>query len=213
MSARERIERGISMKSRKIQESCLLVLALAMASAAQAAPTVVTFEDLGPTPIADGYGGIAGWGGDGGSVRENNFIPGGQGRYSYGGFNSAPNDGVGLDDGMGGLYFVNGPVVFEGAYFFNTDVPAGVDAGILLYYQGQLVHRIADPRTSGLEWLASGYRGLVDTLYFASGYDGFMIDDLTYSNAATVPEPGLPVMVASGLALVGFHRRGKRSSA
>lgn len=188
----------------------VLLLGLTMASAVEAVPMVVTFEDLGQNTIADGYGGISGWGGDGGSVRENRYIPGGQGQYAYGGFNSAPNDGVGLDDGMGGLHFDLGGVIFEGAYFFNADTPAGVDTGILLYYQGQLVHRIAAPVAAGMEWVASGYQGLVDTLYFASGYDGYMIDNLTYSTVSHVPEPSLPALLIGGLAVLGWSRRGQR---
>lgn len=206
MSAGEQIDWGNSMTNRKLLGRCLLVLALAGASAAEATPTVVTFENLGQIPITDGYGGISGWR-DVGSVRENNFIPGGQGLYSFGGFNTAPNDGIGHEDGEGGLHFLNGPVVFEGAYFFNADVPAGIETGILLYYQGQLVHRIADPLASGMEWVASGYQGLVDTLYFAAGYDGFMIDNLTYSNASVVSEPTMPLILASSLGLLAFFRR------
>lgn len=198
------------MKKRKMLGWCLFSLALLTISVAQAATTVVTFEELSQTSIRDGYGGISGWG-DVGYVRENNFIPGGQGLYSFGGFNTAPNDGIGFENGEGGLHFLNGPVVLEGLYFFNADVPAGVTTGILLYYQGQLVHRIADPLSSRLDWLASGYHGLVDTMYFASGYDGFIIDNLTYTTTvSTVPEPELPLMLSSGLALLGFFRRSKR---
>lgn len=199
------------MKNNGIVASCLLPLLLVAATSAQSAQTVVTFEDLGQNPITDGYGGISGWG-DAGRVQENLYISGGQGNYSFGGFNTAPNDGVGLEGGTGGLHFVNGPVIFEGAYFYNADVPPSVDPGILLYFQGQLVHRIADPLASGLEWVASGYQGLVDTVYFAAGYDGYAIDNLTYSSpgsVSTVPEPGVPAMLVSGLALIGFCRRGR----
>lgn len=199
------------MKNRSIAAAYLFALALQAIPAAHAAPTVVTFEDLGGGVIDDGYGGIAGWR-DAGYVRENRFIPGGQGDYSYGGWNSAPGSGYGHDDGASGLRFVNGPVILDGLYFFNADVPAGVETGILLYYQGQLVHRIADPRTASLAWVASGYRGLVDTVYFAAGYDGYVIDDLTYSSASAVPEPAVPWILAGGATcLLGLSWRRQRA--
>jgi hypothetical protein len=192
---------------------CLVTLACLISPWAQAATTVVTFEDLSSGLISDGYGGIAGWELAGGSVRENLWIPGGQGRFGYSGFNSAPDDGVGVDDDQAGLHFTGGPVVFEGAYFFNADVPAGVHTGILLYYQGQLVHRIDDPMQGELTWVTSGYHGLVDTLYFAAGYDGFLIDNLTYSTPSPVPEPGAALMLGSGLTVMGGLWRRQRKAA
>ncbi len=198
------------MRIKKTAGRCALALALGLSPAAHAGQTVVSFEEVGHQYIPDGYGGISGWE-IGGSVRENLYIPGGQGQFSYGGFNTAPGDHIG-PDGLGGLVFDNGPVIFVGTYFFNADAPSNIETGILLYYQGQLVHRIADPRSAGMEWVDSGYTGLVDTLYFASGYDGFMIDNLTYATPTnTVPEPPLPLAVASGLGALGAVRRwGKR---
>ncbi len=194
------------MQIRNVLARCVCLLGLATVTAVHATPVTVKFEDLGSTPIYDGYGGLSGWR-DIGSVRENLYIPGGQGQYSFGGFNTAPDDGLGWDDGQGGLRFTDGPVIFEGAYFFNADVPANITTGILLYYQGQLVHRIADPMSGGLDWIASGYQGLVDTIYFAAGYDGFMIDNLTYSRRALVPEPSLPLLLVSGMGLLGWTQR------
>ena len=182
---------------------CLVMLAFLISPWVQATTTVVSFEDLSSGLISDGYGGISGWELAGGAVRENLWIPGGQGHFSYGGFNSAPDDGVGVEGDQAGLHFTGGPVVFEGAYFFNADVPADTYTGILLYFQGKLVHRIDDPKQSELTWVTSGYHGLVDTLYFAAGYDGFMIDNLTYSTPSTVPEPTVVLMLGSGLTMMG----------
>lgn len=199
-----------AMIYRNILGRCLVTLACLTGTWTQAATVVVTFEDLDTGLLSDGYGGVTGWTTDG--VRENLWIPGGQGRLAYGGFNTAPDDGVGIDDDQSGLHFVNGPVVFDGTYFFNADAPAGVQTGILLYYQGQLVHRIDDPMTGELTWVASGYKGLVDTLYFAAGYDGFMIDNLTYSTPPAVPEPGGTLMLACGLTVMAGLRRLQRKT-
>lgn len=203
------------MTYRNTLGQCLVTLACLIGPGVQATTTVVSFEDLGSGLIPDGYGGISGWELAGGALRENLWIPGGMGRFAYGGFNTAPDDGVGMDDDQHGLHFTGGPVVFEGAYFFNADVPGGIDTGILLYYQGQLVHRIKDPLQNELTWVTSGYHGLVDTLYFAAGYDGFLIDNLTYSTPSSVPEPAAALMLGSGLAVMGglWRRRCKAASA
>ncbi len=191
----------------------LLASALTLASGAHAAQTVVTFEELGNMATTDGYGGISGWN-EAGSYRDNTYFTGAQGSYSFQGFNTAPNDGIGFDDFSGGLHFDSGPVVFEGAYYYETGTPNGLFAGILLYYQGQLVHQIAAPvANSGLPdlvWVSSGYQGLVDTLYFASGSDGYVIDDLTYSTPAPVPEANVSLMMLAGLGLIGFVYRTRR---
>jgi len=195
-----------TMNTIKLAAGCLLALGVAVSGAAQASQVVVDFENLVNLSIFDGYGGISGWNNVGG-IQENQFISGGQGQYVFGGFNTAPGSGYGQDDGSAGLHFDQGPVVFDGAYFWNADVPAGAQTGILLYFQGQLVHRIADPLGTGLQWLASGYQGLVDTVYFAAGYDGFMIDNLTYSTPSQVPEPATLLMLVSSLGVLGLMRR------
>lgn len=200
------------MINRNHMRRCLTMMALVLAPWSHAATVVVTFEEPEAEVLADGYGGISGWQSGGGSRRENRWIPGGQEQFAYGGFNSAPDDGVGIDDEQAGLHFVAGPVVFEGAYFFNADMPAGVQTGILLYYQGQLVHRVADPMASELTWVSSGYHGLVDTLYFAAGYDGFMLDNLTYTTATTVPEPAGALLWVGGLVVLAARGRRLRQA-
>ena len=90
------------MTFRNTLARCLVALACLTSSWAQAATVVVTFEDLASGLLTDGYGGITGWTSAGGRVIENRWIPGGQGSLAYGGFNSAPDDGVGIDDELSG---------------------------------------------------------------------------------------------------------------
>lgn len=199
---------------KKLLLQTLLASALTASFGVHASQIVVTFEDLGNMAITDGYGGISGWN-EAGNYRDNTYATGAQGTYSFQGFNTAPNDGIGLDDFSGGLHFDSGPVVFDGAYYAETGIPDGLFGGILLYYQGQLVHQIAAPaaqnsNTLNLEWVSSGYGGLVDTLYFASGYDGYQIDNLTYSTPSTVPEPNAGLMMLTGLGLMGLVLQRRR---
>lgn len=74
------------------------------------------------------------------------------------------------------------------------------------------MHSILDPLAPlGLEWVASGYSGLVDTIKFQGGREGFAIDNLTYEVTTTVPEPGSFVLLLSGIGAVGIcTRRRKR---
>lgn len=171
-----------------------------LSGVAQAAQTVVTFEDINTSPsnsplyetgdIFDGYNGITGWNlvGQAWKYDETGVI--GE-KYFYG--------------SEGELSFDNAPVVFEGTYYksYAAD-PVNPITSIELYYQGLLVHSVLDPRAPlGLAWVASGYSGLVDKLYIRGGGEGFSIDNLTYSTAA-VPEPETYAMFLVGLGLVGF---------
>lgn len=183
-----------------------------LAGAAQAAQTVVTFEDINTVSttsplyavgdIPYGYNGISGWEnvGQAWEYLDTSFNAGQIGaRFFYG--------------SSGSLSFDNAPVVFEGTYFqsFARDTESTLP-GIELYYQGVLVHSIADPLApAGMVWVASGYSGLVDEITIRGGGEGFNIDNLTYSTAA-VPEPEMYAMFLAGLGLLGLVRRRRHAS-
>lgn len=177
--------------------TALLSLALTLAPAAQATPVTITLEDVPASGIADGYGGISGWT-LAGSV--------------------SPDSGEGIDDCLfyrpstsnGELRFDGAPVVFHGTYYksYAADWMNPI-ASISLFYQGQLVHTILDPQAGGgLEWVASGYYGLVDSIRFQGGLEDFAIDNLSYEVATTtVPEPGSFMLPMTGIGVAGMLSR------
>jgi hypothetical protein len=187
--------------------SCLSIFLLS--SPAQAAQTIVTFEDVATSAtnsplyatgdVADGYNGISGWSATG-QVWE--FLEG----MDFGEIGTRFFYGT-----SGELRFDHAPVVFDGTYYqsFAAD-PSQPITSFELYYQGQLVHSILDPLAdAGMVWVASGYAGLVDKVYIRGGVEGFTIDNFTYSVAA-VPEPETYAMFLAGIGLIGLlHRRRK----
>lgn len=179
---------SFSKKYSQLVGGALLALAFAMPSHA----TVVTFEDIDPASLVDGYGGISGW-------------------NAAGSIQSGTGEGVGdyLFYGMEGeISFDSAPVVFEGTYYkaYATDPNAPPITGIELFYQGTLVHSLLDPRAPlGLLWVASGYTGLVDKIFFRGGGEGFAIDNLTYTQAPSqVPAPAAIPLFLSGLGAFAF---------
>jgi len=170
------------------------ILAASFTSSAEA--VTLTFDDVSIGELADGYGGISGWS-QIGSVYQ-----------SWG-------EGLGENlfyGSMGEIRFDNGPVVFEGSYYkayaIDTNNPV---TSFSLFYQGELVHTILDPLAPlQLEWVASGYSGLVDKIYIRGGGEGFAIDNFKYSQASTVvPEPATPLLLLAGLGTLTLTRRKK----
>ncbi|CAG1020134.1 hypothetical protein MTYM_00079 [Methylococcales bacterium] len=197
-----------------IQLVVAMAIVLGVITKAQAASTVITFEDItvtygnsplyGTANLNDGYGGISGWNAIGvGWGIPANEIGDGIGRHWF----------YGSSDGQ--LSFDNAPVVFEGTYYksYAADWQNPITS-ISLFYQGNLVHSILDPlAASGLVWVASGYSGLVDRIDFRGGGEGFAIDNLTYTqaNLSPVPIPSALPLFLSALSLAGVvSRRRKR---
>lgn len=188
--------KSFSKKYSQLVGGALLALAFTVPSYA----TVVTFEDIDPSSLADGYGGISGWNAAG-SIQ--------------------PGTGEGVGDylfyGMEGeIRFDNAPVIFQGSYYkaYATDPDAPPITGIELFYQGTLVHSLLDPRAPlGLEWIASGYAGLVDRIFFRGGGEGFAIDNLTYVQAPSqVPVPASIPLFLSGLGIFAFASNRRKQS-
>lgn len=187
----------------------LISVAMALGLSCSVNAAVVTFEDTGLSGSGglylgkpdDGYGGISGWS----SLGE------WQGVYESWG------EGVGnyllYSQDQLRLSFDAAPVVFQGTYFksYATDYSAGSPVAIELYFHGALVHSILDrPLGGALEWLASGYSGLVDGIVLRGGGEGFGIDNLTYEVSA-VPLPAAWVLFSGGgAALLGLGRRRKQ---
>ena len=177
----------------------LLVFTLAAAFATVANATVVTFEDVNQFTITDGYGGISGWNALG-------FVASGAG------------EGVGENlfyGNEGELLFNTAPVIFEGSFYKSYAAgPVNLITSFSLYYQNQLVHTILDPRAAlQLEWVASGYSGLIDKILIKGGGEGFAIDNLTYSQGVSqVPLPTASLLFLSGLGAVGLARRNKNNN-
>ena len=171
------------------------MLALGLSMSAQAS-TVVTFEDISPNDLADGYGGISGWTALGGTGIGDKDLGGNGNKAFYG--------------HQGAIHFDQSPVVFQGTYFKAYAVPQEEFplTAIELWYQGAMVHNLQYSQPAlGLEWLASGYSGLVDQIYIRGGLRGFSIDDLTYDSVSAVPLPASWPMFAGGLAMLGLVRR------
>jgi hypothetical protein len=164
-----------------------------------ASQTIVTFEDVAPGVVADGYAGISGWERSG-SVFANEFGEAVGTAYFYG--------------QTGELDFDAGPLIFQGAFYKSYAADSGEPTpSFSLYYQGQLVHQTLDPHVPlELQWLESGYAGLVDKLIIHGGGEGYAIDNLTYT-ITSVPVPGAMGLFVSGLMGLMFSTRRSRRAA
>lgn len=158
------------------------LLAAASTGGAQAASTVLTFDDI--AWLADGYGDITGWEGLG-SLR----------------FDDPPGNTL-FHGGIGGLEF-SAPVRLSGLEFLSWTAE-GL-GGFQLYFQGVEIFEYRD-LTNGASpvWVDLSMTGPVDRIAFFGSSDGFLLDNLTYSFQTPVPEAQTSTLLAAGLGLIGF---------
>jgi hypothetical protein len=177
---------------------CIATILLLSSLAAQATSrTVVTFEDISPNDLADGYGRLAGWAGLGGPGIADRDVGGNGLKVFYG--------------HRGTLSFLDAPVRFLGTFYrsYVPDLNEPPFAALELWYQGQPVASIIDPQSAtGLTWLSSTYTGPVDAVRINGGIEGFAIDDFSYErlDVSPVPEPGSAWLLAGGLAAIARRR-------
>jgi PEP-CTERM motif-containing protein len=179
-----------------IMKSWLKVLALVLGLSifafqpGGADATVVTFDDLaGANLVPDGYGGINWTGGQWIYFDDVQppYNPHSPPQRIYAPYDAAP------------FQFVTPNQVFDGAWFSGeatTSVQFQLfDGGLPVATSAVLV--ASDTPT----FLASGYSGPVDEVRVLSNAPGYYVmDDVTYNQQATVPEPGTLALLATGLA-------------
>jgi hypothetical protein len=178
------------------------VLLLTSIAAHSAPRTVVTFEDISPNDLADGYGRLAGWTGLGGPGIADRDVGGNGLKVFYG--------------HRGTLTFLDAPVRVLGTLYrsYAPDLNEPPFAALELWYQGQAVASIIDPQSlNGLTWLSSAYTGPVDAVRFNGGTEGFAIDDFTYErlDVSSVPEPATALLLVGGFSALACSR-GRRKA-
>ncbi len=181
---------------KKILFSVALSGLAASPAAWSSVPTVLTFDDVSTGTLIYDYGGLSGW-----------EMLGAVNNWDWTG-------GTNVFQGHAGtLTFTDGPVRFQGMDYigWNGDLSPG---GIALYLHGTEVFRSDIPTPYDqvdLAWFASGYGGPIDQIefYVPIGGDGYAFDNLTFT--AAVPEPETYAMFLSGLALIAWAARYRRT--
>ena len=99
-----------------------------------------------------------------------------------------------------------GTATFLGAWVSGNGQPVT----FRMWLSGLLVATSSTLTTSIVPtFLASGYSGAVDQVEVVGQFRRFVLDDITYRNLTTVPEPSTYVLMASGLAGL-FFAAGRR---
>jgi hypothetical protein len=183
-----------------------VALAALFSACAQAAPVVVTFDDLPDGSVPDGYGGIN-WNSNWQvySEPQDPYNPESPPARIYTNYSLHPGgnyEAVSFD-------FLT-PAVFNGAYFsggYYTGVTFELFNGASLVATSATLYQTATPT-----FLASGYGGTVTSVAIL-GYNGYYVaDNITYSS---VPEPSTWVLMLAGFAGLGFagYRRSRAFAA
>lgn len=183
---------------RNFAVSAVIALCAPFASA-----TVLNFDDIvgadGYASVPDNYGGLD-WSDAGLSVFTGEQAPftahSGQGRVTTGWTDGGPSAST--------IRF-RAPTVFDGAWFSGySDSSVRFD----LYSNGLLVASSSALRLSDSPaFLDAGWDGAIDTVIVSSGFQAsYVMDDLSFSSASPVPEPGSLALMLAGLGLAGAVR-------
>lgn len=177
----------------------LILLVITLFYSLSAHATVLTFDDLrGQSALPANYGGLV-WG-SGWSYYD----------WAQPPFNpQSPAERLYNNSGTPSIAFPTASV-FDGAYF------AGVGtASYLLYLNNGLVYQSTPVALSSTPtWVSSDYADQVDYVFLNVRQGGFVMDNFTYHDAATVPEPGTMILLSvgfAGLAVFGKRRQSTRS--
>jgi hypothetical protein len=178
---------------KKLMAAAALVLAAPLASA-----TVLNFDDLtGIAPLTT-YGGL--------TFVDWNYFDFAQSPYTAASGNTRIFNSSNVNSFGRATAFT-----FQGAKFAGE---AGVAVRFDMFLNGAYV---ASSGVLGMSdsptFLASGYTGLLDSVTVSSNKpDFFVLDDLTFNEAATVPEPGSLALLFGAMGVMGFMGRRRRKA-
>jgi hypothetical protein len=165
-----------------------------------ASATVLTFDDIvgadGFASVPGNYGGLD-WSSSGLSVFTGEQAPftahSGQGRVTTDWIDGGP---------IASTIRFRSPTIFGGAWFSGySDSSVRFD----LYANGLLVaSSTAMQLSESPAFLAAGWNSAIDTIVVSSSFQAsYVMDDLSFTSAAPVPEPGSLALMLAGLGLTG----------